>query len=145
MYVESEHISNWLDEGRATQLAVASSRAFDEYLCTLAWGPSRLDWRSIPFSSFNYEQNGWSGQSAVDWARTNRFLESTHAFVMYSASEPGILCSAADAFYELDYLTMGRVHPAYICAAAQGEDGPVLSFERFAEWDGFSVLMTPLS
>ncbi|GGP76809.1 hypothetical protein GCM10010278_63920 [Streptomyces melanogenes] len=118
---------------------------FDEYLCTLPWGPSRLAWSKGPYSSFNYEQHGWSGESAVEWARAHRFMDFDKAFVMYSASEPGILCSSRDAFYELDYLTMGRVHPAYICAANEDENGPVLSFERFAEWDGFAVLRTPVS
>ncbi|GAU66372.1 UmuC protein [Streptomyces sp. NBRC 110611] len=124
-------------------MPVEASREFDEYLCTLPWIPSRLDWREIPYSVFSYEDAGWSGDLAVEWARTHHFMDSEHAFIMYSATEPGILCSSRDAFFELDYLTMGRVHPAYICAASAGNDGPVLSFNRFAEWDGFAVLTTP--
>lgn len=143
MYVESDHLTDWINSGRVVRMPVEASKEFDDYLCTLPWIPSRIDWREIPYSVFSYEDAGWSGDLAVEWARAHHFMEFENAFIMYSASEPGILCSSRDAFFELDHLTMGRVHPAYICAASAGKDGPVFSFSRFAEWDGFAVLTTP--
>ncbi|MFG2179998.1 hypothetical protein ACGFLS_14925 [Streptomyces abikoensis] len=143
MYIDSDHFTDWLDSGRAERMPVEASRKFDEYLCTLPWLPTRVDWREIPYSVFSYADAGWSGDAAVEWARAHGFMEFEKCFIMYSASEPGILCSSRDAFFELDHLTMGRVHPAYICAAGRGEEGPVLSFDKFAEWDGFAVLTTP--
>ncbi|MFC8373040.1 hypothetical protein ACFUIT_34625 [Streptomyces sp. NPDC057239] len=144
VYVDSEHLADWLDSARVAKLPVESSERFDEYLCSLPWLPSRIDWRDIRYSTFSYHDAGWSGDAAVEWASEMGFMEFESAFIMYSASEPGILCNVRDAFFELDFLTLGRVHPAYICGARKAEGELVLAFDKFAEWDGFSVLTTPL-
>lgn len=140
MYVESDHLQEWIESGRASVLPVEVSGRFDEYLCSLPWLPARLDWRQIPYAVFDYQDAAWSGEEALDWARGLGFMEFDDALIMYSASEPGILCSVRDAFFELDFLTMGRVHPAYICGARRVGGEIDFDFSRFAEWDGFSVL-----
>ncbi len=96
----------------------------------------------MPNVTFHYEKEGWSGELALQWALKNGFDEFESVFLMYSASESGLICSTSDAFVELDFLTMGRVHPAYLCGIRQEGGAEVIHFEKFAEWDGFSVLVT---
>ncbi|NLU72177.1 hypothetical protein HCC61_05665 [Streptomyces sp. HNM0575] len=121
------------------RLESSYSQVFHEYLESLPWIPSKVDWSRIPHKFVSLESD--------DTAAELRLIDETpigrnpYVMVTFNADDMAIMCRAEDAFRDADSLYMRAPGPRYMCGAKFESDGIVLSVEDFAEYDlpGFTV------
>ncbi|MEV5125915.1 hypothetical protein AB0K49_24465 [Streptomyces decoyicus] len=131
-----DQIRPWLREHDAAPQPVALSAQFDAYLSTLPWTGSGIDWRGLPHRSLALD--GISDDEVVRWARHTPLALHTHALVMDSATEPGVLCHFEDATRDFELLS--NRPELYMCGAdlVNGDVQP--AFHRFIERRSFMTL-----
>lgn len=138
-YTEHEHIQEWMANHDNHLLNSQYSKCLHEYLESLPWLPSKLDWSGIPHVFISLEEEG----SAPDLELLTETPIGRHAYVMvsYRDEDRSILCRTEDAFHDADILYMRSPGPRYMCGADFEGDSVVLTVQDFAEYDmpGFTV------
>ncbi|NKY39745.1 hypothetical protein [Cellulomonas septica] len=133
-YVDDDHILEWLQDGRVSLVAPEVGIAFHDYLLSLPWLLTRVDWRTIAHARLDLrlvdEVNVRDQLSALEVA------VPAALFLLYAPGEPGVLCPIESAVPNLDHLYWRPPGPRYFCAAEVDGDEPSFSFARFGEYDG---------
>ena len=137
-YTEHEHIREWMTEHESYVLDQRYSQSFHQYLESLPWNPSRIDWSEVPHTFISMEE----GEDEVV-SRLSGMPIGRHSYVMvnYHDSDNSILCRAEDAFRDAGVLYMRSPGPRYMCGADVEGNTTVLAVKDFAECDlpGFTA------
>jgi len=141
MYVEAEHVRNWVTEHGARVPAVAQSRLFTLQLEGLPWNSAGngLNWQALPSRTVDLAR-----PQARDELATARLARHDWVFLLYVPDEPGLLAPYADAVDALDELYWKASGPRYLCGADLVDDAARLAVEDLAEYDGLQRLTVRL-
>ena len=123
----------WLESGRALLLPDITCEAFDDYLNTLPWMASALDWSKMPPSvAFNVVKG--TRDELFAWATSTRIGRHTHLAVFYSRKNGGLVIPLALALNNLDELYQGWPGTRY-CFSLDLVDGQLLpAYSDLLEW-----------
>jgi len=53
-YVDSPHIQEWIEEKGAVLVDAELCNQFHDFLLTLPWLPTRIDWRGLAYATIDY-------------------------------------------------------------------------------------------
>lgn len=128
-----------MSEHESSLAGKAMSAEFEQYLQSLPWAPSRLDWREIEHSTFKLE-DGWE-------AWIDQFAQSVPAgrhdylMFMYSGSEPSLIARREDGLRDVDLIYSASAGARYFCGVDKVRDEFVVQHADFGEFDGVSSVL----
>ena len=134
--VEQEHVVGWLAEREAEVMPASHAAVFDAYLNGLPWLGSSPDWASIGATQLRFgTEHFWDELAAT---RLGRF---DHAFLMYAATERGVVGLLRDVIEDVDTLTWGAPGVRFLCGARRDEGEWTIEPAAFAAYDGADRLV----
>jgi hypothetical protein len=138
--IDGKHIKQWISGHDTVTTEPILSEHFEQYLATLPWAPSRLDWSSIDHVTFDMgdsSDNSWESM-VLDFAGRLPLGSHSHVMLMYNSSEPSLIAKTEDALPDIDLLYSVGPGPRYFCGVDFRGDTFVPVHQDFAEFDGFS-------
>jgi hypothetical protein len=139
-YIDQPHIREWMKRKESQLLDSCNAKKLHEYLESLDWVPSRIDWSKQEHLFVPIGDDG-----DVDMAALLQTPIGCHDYVMvtYKTEDMAILCRTQDAFKDADLLYMQAPGPRYMCGARLDNERVVPAVEDFAEYDlpGFTVCL----
>lgn len=141
MYVEDEHVQQWIAAHSAIVAGPGLSRTFGAYLDSLPWNSvgSALEWVGLP--SIEVDLNSAEARQVISSSRIGRHDQ---VFFLYEPDEPGIITSVTDALESLDELYVGAPGRRYLCGVDIRDSEERLAVDDFAEYDGGQRLIVRL-
>ncbi|MFD1148484.1 hypothetical protein [Saccharothrix hoggarensis] len=140
MHVEAEHLADYLTEGALRIVPTEVCRAFSGYLDSLPWDASgaRLDWAAVPHREIRLR--GVSEEDVVTLLGDSRAARHGHLLVLYSPTEPGLLCDFSFGARNFDELYWKAPGVRFMCGAGIREGELVPISGDLIQVDGGAVL-----
>ena len=138
-YVDHPLVRSLIESGLAEPSPVSVSSAFDQYLSTLPWHPTSLDWsRMPPWSRFRLTPS--NEEDAIAWACEMAIGRSSHVTVVYAPNEPGLRCTLDTAIRNLGPLFAAAPGKNFLFASNRVADDWQQRFMDLMEFDGGELL-----
>lgn len=103
MKVKRMHLRELIDTGRAVELSPDVGQAFDEYLGTLRWTGTSLDWsRMGPSSEIDVRQA--TPTQILAWAKDTALGRHSHLMIFYAPGESVLAMPLECGIENLDML-----------------------------------------
>jgi hypothetical protein len=139
MYIGRPWVRKLIDERVVVVIDVAVIRQFNDYLCTLHWFPTSLDWRAMPpHESFRLTASNES--AAIEWVRGMAIGKHSQVVTVYKWDEPGVMCSVEAVILNLGSIFAGAPGKNFMFGADSRADGWSYHFSSLMEFDGGEVL-----
>ncbi|WP_157606489.1 hypothetical protein [Saccharomonospora cyanea] len=134
-YMDSEHLEQWIESGRASVAPVEACSAFHDYLLSMAWLPTRLDWRGIDHMVIDVA--GMGEPEFVAQAMRSSLGSRSHLLAVFSPGQPGIICQMKEGLANLDHIYWKAPGVRYFCGIDTDSTGVYdYSYQDFGEFDG---------
>lgn len=143
-YIDSEHLTQWVDSGRASIASAKVCAAFHDFLLRLSWLPTKLDWEEIEHDTIDLSELG--DADLVTLVRRYPLGGHPYLLAMFTPDQPGLICRTEDGITNLDHIYWKAQGFRYFCGADMTPDGElVYRHQDFGEFDGFAKLTLPVS
>ncbi|MFJ4105561.1 hypothetical protein [Amycolatopsis japonica] len=146
-YVESGHVQDWVNSGKAKRIGTDLCQAFHEHLLRFPWLPSRVDWARLGHVAIDTSE--LDDAAIVERVRDSPMGVHSHILIMYTPDQDGLVCRFEDAIGNLDLLYWKSPGVRYFCgvdlAGFSDEKKLVPSYSNFAEYDGSAKITVCLS
>ncbi|MET7489579.1 hypothetical protein [Streptomyces sp. NPDC005538] len=142
-YIDSEHLVQWVDSGRASIASAKVCAGFHDFLLELSWRPTQLNWEEIEHDTLDLTELGDADLVTL----VRRYPVGVHPYVltMFTPDQPGLICRTEDAIANLDHIYWKAPGFRYFCGVDVSADGGwACRHEDFGEFDGFARLTLPV-
>jgi len=92
----------WIEQGRARLLPLRVSLEFREYVNSLPWMASTLDWSRLQYTKINISKA--SCDELLTWAKSSSLGRHSHLVLFFSPAEQCLLVSLDDGISHIDEL-----------------------------------------
>ncbi len=129
----------WLDDGKASLLPLQISADFRDYLNTLPWVGSGLDWSRLqPFATINISQA--SVDELLAWTNSTALGGHSHMALCFSPKEPCLLVKREDGIRRLDELFWRSPGIRFCFGVDVGADEPRSDFGALLQYGAGDLL-----
>ncbi|WP_163010694.1 hypothetical protein [Streptomyces dangxiongensis] len=138
MEIENQYVKAWRKSHECKIVSPREVMQLFDYLNTLSWGTSQIDWADTPGLHIPFEE----GDPQPEWV--DNFSSTPlgrHKFIMvaYAPDKEALLGDRDEVLADLDLLYVGAPGARYFCGADLDQDRLILSVEDFAEFSDRGV------
>jgi len=139
-YIDADHLQAWVYAGRATVAPQCDCYRFHEYLLTLQWVGSGVDWRDLP--NVTLDLGAIADEMAYEMSRGLPIASHSHLLILFAPDQPGVYCELKDGLENLDYLFWKSPGVRFVCGADFAEGAMKPHFVDFAEFRDVPTRLT---
>lgn len=141
MEIDSEHLQEWIADGRAVALSADVARNLVEHIERLPWNRvgTRLDWQVLDGVRADLARTSLAG--LPEWIKSTAMRDDEYLVFVFDRDEPCLACASELGLTQIDYIYSGTPGVNYFFGAERrgGEIHPLP--DHFAEYDGADRLV----
>jgi hypothetical protein len=123
----------WIEEGRATLLPSGVSAAFGDYINTLPWVGSTLEWSRLePFTKIDVAMA--SNEEVLEWTKLTALGRHSHMALCFSPKEPCLVVKLEEGMRHLDELFWSSPGISFCFGVDVSGDEPQSSFADLLQY-----------